>query len=255
MIRVSDKTNNHKKMKDDQVNVVIKCRRKRKLQSAKTAQKMDNTIQKSIPSKSITPSEAAELTRKELGIEDLDQFGECWRSVAFPMDDQITDDNAGGFTMLEEIDGVNVFYEDDLASGGKIVRFKRSSPIDVDNIKADSKVDKKAGDKVNMKADYKEDRKVDKKKAKNTKEEKRNIQKPVNETDKKVENELKEVEVKGMEAWERFGLDPLLVKGLHALKFHTPSEVQSKVLSMSLHKSRDVIAAAETVNLFFVLVC
>jgi len=57
---------------------------------------------------------------------------------------------------------------------------------------------------------------------------------------------LPEPEALDMSEWETFGLHPLLIKGLQALRFAQPTSVQAQTLPVALGENRDVIGSAET---------
>ncbi|EGG21016.1 putative RNA helicase [Cavenderia fasciculata] len=49
-----------------------------------------------------------------------------------------------------------------------------------------------------------------------------------------------------MTVWESYNLDPLIIKGLRALGYERPTEIQSQVIPASIQSGNDIIGAAET---------
>ncbi|TPX32316.1 hypothetical protein SeMB42_g07626 [Synchytrium endobioticum] len=178
--------------------------------------------------------------------------------LSLPMNDH------SGFYCLEEIDGVDVVYEDaGDGNGGKVLKFKVSKPLDagnpavpveplnvdvqdgfmsVDDFKeadeneAEAKEIQKAGDKSRTIEDGGEEAfSVDD-----------NDEDAVDDkASKHVGVELSPEGV-NMAAWGAVLLATPLLRGLQDLKFDTPTEIQGKVLPIALNSDRDVIGAAET---------
>lgn len=63
------------------------------------------------------------------------------------------------------------------------------------------------------------------------------------------EQEIEEVNKDlDMSAWEQFGLNVLIIKGLRQLGFSAPTEIQAQVLLPAIEHKRDILGAAETVS-------
>ncbi|KND04171.1 uncharacterized protein SPPG_01605 [Spizellomyces punctatus DAOM BR117] len=168
----------------------------------------------------------------------------------------------GGFLCLEEIDGVDVEYETG-AGGGKVIKFKK-----VKELKAQGKparpdvpptpsemegfisIDDFAEGADTME-DEAEDDAADAAEVMDTHAETAAeeiaSENEVRETGSKSSISIEPADVgQDMSAWEAMGLAPVLVQGLAALKFCTPTEIQQSTLPLVLDGKRDVIGAAQT---------
>ncbi|KAJ3024286.1 ATP-dependent RNA helicase [Thoreauomyces humboldtii] len=207
-----------------------------------------------------------------------------WKPVRPHEGFMMGDDQApGGFLSLEEIDGVDVEYETGLG-GGKMISFKKvkespepeevedmedidlSSFMHIDDFvegegsaeEANSSDDEEPYEEgveeedVDMSADEEEnvldldvpseDEAVEPV-GKGGKVFKASA--AINATPAPVEEEDENMTA-DMSAWEALNLEPVLLKGLQALKFTTPSEIQAKTLPTAMKGDRDVIGAAQT---------
>ena len=128
-----------------------------------------------------------------------------------------TMDDFGGFSMLEELDDVDVIYED-VESGGRLIKLqKTSNPPAKPEPQKPAIIEKSKTAKSNMKA-----------------------QKNNEEFEPELDLEM------DMSAWGMIKLNPDLVKGLRLMKFQQPTDIQMRVIPPAIHKRRDIIGAAET---------
>ncbi|KAG8760868.1 ATP-dependent RNA helicase [Serendipita sp. 396] len=138
----------------------------------------------------------------ERGLEDLD-----WRVVNRPSAAGI--DEAGGMLMLEEVEGVDVYYEE--TSKGKVAKFKQVMKLDrfKDNPRSPT-LSQGSGDMV-----------------------------------RELNEELEQWDPDDLPAWSSFALHPAVLRQLQAQGFTTPTEIQKETLTLSM-QGRDVIGVAQT---------
>ncbi|PVG01923.1 DEAD-domain-containing protein [Serendipita vermifera] len=139
-------------------------------------------------------------------ISDLDELD--WKVVERPAEAGI--DEAGGMLMLEEVEGVDVCYED--TPKGRVARFKQ----------ANQKIQKSSGTRIQAEIEDVGD---------------------VSESgDQEEETEFDDLQ---LPEWMPFELPKSILRRLHDLAFTSPTPIQKETLPQSM-SGRDVIGIAQT---------
>ncbi|TPX64119.1 hypothetical protein SpCBS45565_g06086 [Spizellomyces sp. 'palustris'] len=182
-------------------------------------------------------------------------WGEVHPHEGFLMGDN---QGPGGFLCLEEIDGVDVEYETG-AGGGKVIKFKKIKELKAQGKPAQPNVPPTPSEMeglVNIDdfaegADAIENDAADAAEAMNTHA--NTIAEEIASEDEGRETGSKSSismdladGVQDMSDWKALGLAPVLVQGIAALNFCTPTEIQRSTLPLVLDGTRDVIGAAQT---------
>ncbi|KAJ3286470.1 ATP-dependent RNA helicase [Borealophlyctis nickersoniae] len=198
----------------------------------------------------------------------------AWSEIR-PSDSSLiaADEGLGGFFCLEEIEGVDVEYDHGVG-GGTTIKFKKVKDVkpkappaeptkplpkelaekfvNIDDFveggdeeMEGEEADHEAKEANDEDVDMAEDGKIDKEAQTDgtSREKEHNKGEEVEGGSEDVGNEGEDVDMSG---WSTFPLSPVIVKGLRALKFTAPTEIQSKTLPVTLGGERDLIGAAET---------
>ncbi|TPX34689.1 hypothetical protein SmJEL517_g02745 [Synchytrium microbalum] len=222
--------------------------------------KVKSKKKKAIPAK--PPSDASDP------VEYMDANSLPWSEVHTSADVFASADDSG-FYCLEELDGVNVVYEE-VEGGGKVVKFKATRPLSKGKPAApeeplpnpedfmavdDFEEPEAESAKSNLVAadDADEDGSenwtdVDDDEEHGETSDEEDAPGADNEQSDVVTKRVGALSDEGtdMSAWLPLQLSAPLLRGLQEQKFGTPTEIQSAVLPIALQSERDVIGAAET---------
>nr|CAG8433417.1 13248_t:CDS:10 [Entrophospora candida] len=168
-----------------------------------------------------------------------------WSKVMCP-DSVFLNDGLGGFLCLEEIDGIDIEYDEHTgASDGKTkVKSKKKNlkknppakPEEPLSMEVNEDQDK------NMDINHKD---VNDLQSESEEEEQVIVDNKIAAETQIIETSNEELLDSGKSAWDRFNLSSDMMKGLELLKFDKPTPIQEKTLPASL-TGRDVVGAAET---------
>ena len=154
-------------------------------------------------------------------VEDLDRW--TWNQIEFPATMPITDESAGGFTLLDEIDGVDVSFE--TTDEGRVAKFRK--------LVSDAGKESKSASKKN----------ASKKSTPETPKPAHPAEVLSNADELQATTSEKEID---MSAWECMNLNESLLANLKRLKFSEPTEIQAQSIPRAICEYRDIIGAAET---------
>ncbi|GBC06794.1 hypothetical protein RclHR1_07050002 [Rhizophagus clarus] len=219
---------------------------------------------------------------KENGFVELNSLE--WSEVNCP-DSIFMGDDLGGFLCLEEIDDIDVEYEDDKNTQGKTIKFKKvksskglsstknknlcakpeeplpedesSKYYDLDTFNESISIRNKKmreytqSENIRL-TDDNVDNNIDKYDDENDEDEidfdlkiEESVSTNINNKQNGKETGQNAMEGIDLSAWNHFNLSPIIMDGLKALGFNKPTPIQAKTLPFSL-SGRDVVGAAET---------
>lgn len=191
-----------------------------------------------------------------------------WRRITFPASMPFTEGAAGGFCALEEVEDVQVAYEE--TANGRVVKFRKlctdHAQEDVDDAPKDNAqmaiedgiADDVSSAECSSSVDSDEDaeaieamrafeRSIDAQVVKAAPSSTpgtaaREEEEPVDDEAAPIVNDTPN------KHWQHYSLNPSIVRAINELGFEKPTEIQERVLPLAIRKRRDIIGAAETVS-------
>ncbi|ORX35309.1 P-loop containing nucleoside triphosphate hydrolase protein [Kockovaella imperatae] len=188
----------------------------------------------------------SKMVRERLDAEDLQ-----WKPVQMPSFAGM--DGGGGMMMLEELDGVDVTWEEDLA-GRKIARFVSAGEPSRKGKEKEHEASQGSEQAVAAPVESDQSKKSKKRARKSTKEDEADGALPsfaaldtteLDDMDEAFEEHTPSFDDALMPAWRDIDLNAALKRGLLGLGFNNPTEIQKRSLPLAL-SGRDIVGVAET---------